>query len=219
MPRGSFVVLAVLCFGVAGYALVGYGFGPLGARVHPQMRAAFEAHAFAIQAHIFASALALLIGPFQFSMRLRAARPVLHRWMGRVYLGVAVLLGGSAGLYMSLHAFGGLPGKLGFGCLALAWLYTGLRAYVSVRAGRIDAHRQWMIRNFALAFAAVTLRIYLPASFALRIPFELAYPVIAWACWLPNLLVAQWLARAMHNGAPRRAVVSPLATRELQDPR
>ena len=52
------------------------------------------------------------------------------------------------------------------------------------------------MRNFALTFAAVTLRVYLPTSMALGVPFESAYPLIAWLCWVPNLLVAEPLARA-----------------------
>jgi uncharacterized membrane protein len=195
MHRAGLVAIAALCIGVVGYAIAMYGFMPLGDRVHPDMRASFRAHAFGIRAHVFASAVALLLGPFQFSLRLRGRKPALHRLMGRLYLGVGVLAGGSAGLYMSFHAFGGLPGKLGFGCLALAWLYTGARAYVAVRRGDVPEHRRWMIRNFALSLAAVTLRLYLPMIFVLGLPFELGYPVIAWACWLPNLLAAEWIVR------------------------
>jgi len=47
----------------------------------------------------------------------------------------------------------------------------------------------------ALTFAAVTLRLYLPSSMAAGIPFEIAYPAIAWLCWLPNVAVAEWLVR------------------------
>jgi uncharacterized membrane protein len=194
MRRAGFAVLLVVCFGVAGYGLWAYGSGPLGARVHPDMRASFEAHPVAIRTHVFASALALLLGPLQFSARLRSRHPHWHRWSGRIYLGVGVLVGGAAGLAMSVHAFGGLPGQLGFAGLALAWLATGALAFASIRRGDVAAHRRWMIRNFALSMAAVTLRIYLPSSFALGVPFDLAYPVIAWACWLPNLVVAERLA-------------------------
>src|SRR5690606_9843127 len=136
--------------------------------------------------HVFAAAVALTLGPFQFSTSLRARYPAFHRWSGRLYLGVGVLVGGLAGLYMAAHAFGGLPARLGFACLALGWLYTGLRGYRAIRARDVADHRRWMVRNFALTFAAVTLRLWLPASVAAGIAFELAYPVIAWLCWVPN---------------------------------
>ena len=130
------------------------------------------------------------LGPLQFSSRLRSRRLALHRWIGRLYLGAGVLIGGGAGFYMALHAFGGLAARLGFACLAVAWLYTGLRAYLAIRARNIPLHRAWMVRNFALTFAAVTLRIYVPASMAGAVAFEAAYPYIAWACWIPNLIAA-----------------------------
>ena len=204
MRFASFVALIFLSLGVAGYAIVVYGFLPLGALVHPEMRATFEAQRTAIYAHIFASALALALGPFQFLEKLRTRRPALHRWSGRLYLGVGVLVGGFAGLFMAAHAFGGLAARLGFACLALGWLYTGLRAYLAIRARNIVYHRRWMVRNFALTFAAVTLRLWLLASMASGIAFELAYPVIAWLCWVPNLLVAELLFNQTHNQSLER---------------
>jgi hypothetical protein len=56
-----------------------------------------------------------------------------------------------------------------------------------------------MVRNFALTFAAVTLRFYLPGSVAAGIAFELAYPVIAWLCWLPNIVIAELLFNRTHG--------------------
>jgi hypothetical protein len=49
-----------------------------------------------------------------------------------------------------------------------------------------------MVRNFSLTFAAVTLRLYLPISGVAGVPFEVAYPIIAWIAWVPNLIVAEW---------------------------
>ena len=204
MRRIGFVTLCLLSLGVAGYAIAVYGFMPLGAVLHPDMRASFEANRGAIYAHIFASAVALVLGPLQFSSRLRSARAALHRWLGRAYLGIGVLVGGVSGLVVALHAFGGVTARLGFAALALAWLYTGARAYRAIRTGEIAAHRRWMVRNFALTFAAVTLRIYLPASAVAGIDFERAYAAIAWLCWIPNLVFAElWFNR----------IVQPLALR------
>jgi len=204
MRPAGFVLLVVLSLGVAGYALGVYGFLPLGATVHPDMRATFEAHRTGIYVHVFASAVALVLGPLQFSSKLRTARPGLHRWSGRLYLGVGVVLGGLAGLFMAFQAAGGPVSRLGFACLALAWLFTGFRAYRAIRAGNVASHRRWMVRNFALAFAAVTLRLWLPASLASGLPFEVAYPVVAWLCWVPNLLAAELLLRQTRNPSLER---------------
>jgi len=61
-----------------------------------------------------------------------------------------------------------------------------------IRAGDQVNHRRWMIRSYSLTLAGVTLRIYLPLSIASGIPFLDAYQAIAWACWVPNLLVVEW---------------------------
>jgi len=186
------ILLYFLTFGVAGYAAFVYGVLPLGSLVHPDMKANFLAHSGGIYTHAFASILALVIGPFQFTERLRNKHKNLHRWMGRIYLAVGVLVGGLAGLYMAQYAYGGPLARLGFAALALTWLYTGVRAYFAIRLGAIDEHRKWMVRNFSLTLAAVTLRIYLPLSMAAGIDFSTAYAVIAWLCWLPNLAFAEW---------------------------
>jgi hypothetical protein len=187
----SYALMLILSLGIAAYALFVYTMLPLGRALHPDMRHTFETYRWAIYTHIFASIVALALGPFQFSAKLRSTRMQLHRWLGRLYLAVGVGVGGIAGLFMSFHAFGGLGAKLGFLFLALGWLYTGFRAYVAIRAKGIASHKKWMIRNFSLTFAAVTLRIWLGISFALNIPMEISYPVIAWLCWVPNIVLAE----------------------------
>lgn len=190
------LVLGILSAGVAIYAAAVYSLLPLGAGLPPEMKLNFIANKAVIYTHIFASAVALILGPFQLSTSLRRRFTSLHRLSGRVYLVVGVLLGGLSALYMSAFAFGGLIARLGFACLALFWLYTGLKAFLAIRQGLVAEHRKWMVRNFSLTFAAVTLRIYIPLSIAAGAPFEAAYPVIAWLCWVPNILVSMVFNRA-----------------------
>lgn len=201
MKRLGICAVFLLALGVAGYAIFAYGFLPLGSLVHPDMKASFLTHKVGIYAHIFASVVAISLGPFQFLAGMRQRFVRLHRWMGRTYLGIGVLVGGLAGLYMATFAFGGIVSKLGFALLALLWLYTGLRAFLAIRRGEVVEHRRWMVRNFSLTLAAVTLRILLPASAIAGIPFELAYPAIAWLCWVPNLLVAEMAFNRAHGNS------------------
>ena len=49
-----------------------------------------------------------------------------------------------------------------------------------------------MIRNYALTFAGVTIRIYLGLFFASGLKFEEFYPSLAWLCWVPNLILVEW---------------------------
>lgn len=155
----------------------------------------FAQYILPLRLHVAGGIGALLVGPWQFSRRLRSRALELHRWLGRFYL-LEVLLGSIAGFAMALVSKEGLATHLGFGLLAVLWFFTGLRAYRAIRVGRIAEHRQWMIRNFALTLAAVTLRNYLPLMlFALHWPFRTAYSAVAWLCWVPNLFVAEWMVR------------------------
>lgn len=181
---------------VALYAAVAYGLLPNGPPLHPEMKASFALNKAGLHIHVFAALVALAIGPLQFSTRLRARFPLWHRRLGKIYLGFGVGVGGLSGLYMAFFAFGGVPARLGFAMLALAWLYTGWRAYTAIRAGDIASHRAWMLRNFALTLAAVTLRLYLPVSMLLGAPFEAAYAAIAWLCWVPNLAIAHLMSKS-----------------------
>lgn len=199
MPLMSKGLLVFLSLGVAGYAAFTYGFLPLGSLLHPDMKANFTEHAAAVYTHIFASIVALVLGPLQFSRRLRERNTALHRWMGRIYLGIGVLVGGLAGLYIAQFAYGGTIARAGFGMLALAWLYTGARAYLAIRRRAIEEHRKWMVRNFALTLAAVTLRIYLPLFLVTGMDFAVAYAMIAWLCWIPNLVVRNGYISAHDN--------------------
>ncbi len=201
-PPYALILLQLLAIGVVGYSVYAYGFLEPGRTVSPSMRAVFREHRLGILLHVFGSCVALLLGPMQFTSRLRAKHLALHKILGALYLIIGVGVGGLAGLFMSLHASGGILAKLGFGSLALAWLSTAVLGLRHARSHQYVIHGQWMVRNYALTFAAVTLRVLLPSSFALDIPFDIAYPAISWLCWVPNLLFAEWLIR---RSTPRRS--------------
>lgn len=161
----------------------------------PEQRAVYLANLAVLITHIVGSMLALLIGPFQFLPGIRKGKWLkVHRWLGRTYL-LGVLFGGLSGLYMARLAYGGVITGLGFASLAVLWLYTGFRAYQHIRNKEIVEHRRWMIRNYALTFAAVMLRTWSPLSAMIGIDFLIAYRAIAWLCWVPNLFVAEWILR------------------------
>lgn len=153
----------------------------------------FREHFPLLETHVIGGVIALLTGPWQFSVRLRQRSLKLHRWLGRIYLS-AVAVGSTAGLVLAIFSMGGLPAHLGFGTLAVLWFATGLIAFRLARRGYIQAHRQWTIRNYSLTFAAVTLRNELPLLiFGLHWSFVSAYTAVSWLCWVPNLIFAEWL--------------------------
>jgi hypothetical protein len=149
----------------------------------------------AFNLHIFPGAIALLTGWSQFSKRIRNNNLSFHRALGKVYL-LTVAVSSVAAFYLSFFATGGLIAGMGFAGLAIGWFFTTATAYVSIRSRNVDQHQYWMIRSYALCWAAVTLRIWLPLlQAALGMEFIMAYRIIAWLCWVPNLIVAELIVR------------------------
>lgn len=189
-PGPGWIALAVLSAAIAipSYRYLA-GLGPVG----PNVAANHNLHPW-IFAHAAGAATALLVGPAQLLAGLRARRPRLHRWSGRLYV-AGCALGGLAGAALALGVSTGPIASAGFLALALAWLAATGLGFAAARGRRIEAHRRWMIRSFALTFAAVTLRLYLPFAFLPHVDFARAYQAISWLCWVPNLAVAELLLR------------------------
>lgn len=146
--------------------------------------------------HVAAAATALLVAPTQFLAGIRTRYRSFHRWVGRGYA-LACCVGGVAGFVLALGASTGPVSTAGFGLLALLWVATTAFAWSCARRRDFVAHRAWMIRSFALTFAAVTLRLYLPLLALLPVDFADGYRAISFLCWVPNLLVAElYLRRA-----------------------
>ena len=175
--------------------------------VPPDLRASLDLRPAVFVLHALAAAAALLLAPWQLLAGLRRRRPGLHRRMGRAYAG-AVLIAGLAGFPLAAASFAGPVAAAGFAALALAWILSTALGVRAARAGDLAAHRRWMLRSVALTCAATTLRLYLPIPPALGWSFVDGYRVIAWACWLPNLLAVEaWLSlrqgrRSARSGAP-----------------
>lgn len=198
LSKGLWGLAAFLSVGVA---LFSYRYlGPPNVTLSPQILANLFARPW-LTVHVAGAATALLVVGFQFLPSLRRRRGV-HRWLGRIYA-TGCLVGGAGGLVMAFGTTAGPFAGVGFGLLAVIWLYTTAQGWRTAQARRFDEHRVWMIRSFSLTFAAVTLRLYLGASQAADIPFQVAYPIIAWLAWVPNLALAElYLRRGVQRLMP-----------------
>lgn len=185
VPRLWIPVLFLTSLGVSLYAL-----SYLSGRPFPSEVGANSAGSAVLIIHAFAAGIALALGPWQFVYGIRTRWPIVHRTIGKGYV-IACLVGAVAGCVLALGTVSGPIARWGFFALGVAWLGATGMAYLTARRRDFSNHRRWMIRSFALAFAAVTLRIYLGSSQVAGMTFAEAYPIIAWACWVPNLIVAE----------------------------
>jgi uncharacterized membrane protein len=160
---------------------------------------------FLMLAHGIPAALALVLGVFQFSSRLRQRHLQVHRVMGRIYV-ASVAIGAPAAVVVALK----LPiPSLFMASLVQAggWIITTATALYCVRTGKIQQHKEWMMRGYPFAMAFVVNRAILaiPAVQAMGVfgLVTVVWSTNAVACFLPSYLIA-WQALAASNKAGKR---------------
>src|ERR1700674_3422714 len=104
--------------------------------------------------HTLAGIFALLIGPINFSSRIRQRHLQLHRFLGRIYV-VSVFIGSFTGIALAA----GRPGLPGTSMQAAAWIVCTTAAFITARNRQIAQHRQWMVRSYAVTFTFVSSRV------------------------------------------------------------
>ena len=142
--------------------------------------------------HIATGGIAIVIGWAQFSKKMQTTFIKWHRNLGKIYV-VMALLCAISGLYIGWYATGGWIPATGFITIAMIYFYTTLKGFLSIKNKQITEHQNYMTYSYAACLATVTLRIYIPLSFALEIDYILAYSIIAWVAWVPNLAIAWWV--------------------------
>jgi uncharacterized membrane protein len=184
------ILMTFLALAVGLYAFLFFVIPEMG---DPTFKSHFATIPLQARMHIIPGGIALVLGAFQFQSSIRKRWINIHRYSGRVYI-CAVLLGAIGGLLLGWYAPRDPATRLGFSMLAVIWFYSGIMAYLAVRAGDIKLHQQWMVRSYALTLAGVTLRLQLGVLqeiFGLN--FNEAYAVVAWFSWIPNLVIAEWV--------------------------
>ena len=158
--------------------------------------------------HFLTGAILLLLGPIQLIAAIRDRYRTLHRWLGRLYAGAAFLTGlGGLAFIAAKGTVGGTPMTIGFGLYGTLMVIASVQTYRHARARRIERHRAWAIRLFALTIGSWLYRMDYGfwsiladdwgESQGYDGPFDI---VMAFFFYLPNLVVAELFIR----GAQRR---------------
>lgn len=161
--------------------------------------------------HFAAGGIILVLGCIQLISTLRARYPVFHRWIGRLYLAASLLAGIGGLTFIAIKGtIGGTVMDIGFTLYGVLTILAALQTYRYARARRLETHRAWALRLFALAIGSWLYRMdygfwLLLADGAghthdFRGPFDL---LMAFGFFVPNLLIAEVFIRA------RRRTASP----------
>ena len=141
--------------------------------------------------HAIFAALAMVMGAFQFSNRLRARYLSAHRIMGYIYVG-SVMIG--APIAIPLAARIDTPSIVAAAVVqAFGWmLCTGIALYC-IRKHNIREHRRWMIRGYPFAMVFTVTRLIVPIPPILRsgmVGIEIVvWTTIALAAFLPSVIL------------------------------
>lgn len=155
-------------------------------------RAHFATYGAWMWVHGIAGAIAMFLAPLQFSDRLRARSPRLHRAFGYAYVGgMAFLAPMGAYIQFLSEALHGTPRS--FTVLAvvnavMVYVVTGI-ALVFARRRRLTQHRQWMTRSYAIGLVFFANRFLLGVTGLETGSIEIVQAVI-WACLAMSVILA-----------------------------
>jgi hypothetical protein len=154
----------------------------------------------AYYSHIFAGAIILLAGFFQFSARIRARYRMVHRSLGLLYVFGILFFAAPGGMIMAFFIDRGPIVLTSFVLQCSLWFYFTSIAFKKAREHAFVEHERWMYRSYALTLAAITLRLYIfSASWWADLANPTAYGIFAWLSWVPNLILAEAiLAKKLH---------------------
>src|ERR1700757_2624344 len=166
--------------------------------------------------HGIMGACALLLGPMQFSDRLRQRFAKFHRVVGRFYV-AGVFIGAPLGFYIQYYEerMGGTR-SFSFAAFtdAAIWMLTTAIAIYFILNGKVQQHRQWMTRSFAVAIVFLEVRVVLGVTGLEKLGDSVAETVV-WMCVAFSLLFAdfvlQWQDLRRPRPAPARVPPVPAA--------
>jgi uncharacterized membrane protein len=154
--------------------------------------------------HGIAGACALLLGPIQFSDRLRNRFWQLHRVVGRIYV-AGVFVAAPLGVYVQYFQERlGDPRSFSIAAAADAvlWMTTTGIAMVFILKGKVQEHRQWMTRSFAVALVFLEVRVIGGVTGFENLDVH-ANETIVWACLAFSILSADLVLQWQQLGRQR----------------
>jgi uncharacterized membrane protein len=151
--------------------------------------------------HAFFGALAMLLGVFQFSNRLRARYLKVHRTFGYIYV-TSVFIAAPFAVPVAMRITS--PSLVAASAAqSFGWMATTAIALYCVRSGNIAQHRRWMIRSYPFAMVFTVARLLIPIPAIIRMGFTgiemVVWSTIFLAAFLPNVIL-EW---RMNAGRPR----------------
>lgn len=165
----------------------------------------YVAHPWLAYGHIVPGMVYLLGAPFQLSRTFRSRHYALHRRLGRVLLGCA-LVSGVLSVVLGIVFAWGRGAETSATVVFGSWfVVTLLLAFRAIRDGRVAQHRRWMVRAFAVGLGVATIRIWVGIFTGIQIgllgmgdatmPLRATFGVAFWLGLSMHVVFAEWWLR------------------------
>lgn len=143
--------------------------------------------------HIGLGVVYLLGAPLQLWRTFRIRHYTVHRRMGRVLVGLALVSGAAGVLFGARFAFGGRMESAATVLFGSWFLVSLVLAFLAIRRGDVVAHRRWMIRAFLMGLAVGTIRIWIGLFSAVGLlSFPDRFALAFWIAFSIHLLFGEW---------------------------
>ncbi len=161
--------------------------------------------------HALAGTCALLLGPLQFSDRLRQRFTKFHRVVGRIYIAGALIVAPLGAYIQFFEERMGGPRSFSIAALvdAILLMLTTAIAFTFILNGKVQQHRQWMTRSFAVALVFLEVRVVGGITGWDKSPA--AIETIVWSCLAFSLLSADIVLQVQELRRSRPAARAQVA--------
>jgi hypothetical protein len=111
-----------------------------------------------LMVHGLAGGTALVTGATQFSTRIRRAMPLVHRTIGKVYIG-AVSVAAPVAIYLGTSTLEPVTIRFEQYFQGGLWWLSAMIAWACIRSGQIALHKPWMMRSYGFTLIFILSRV------------------------------------------------------------
>jgi len=159
--------------------------------------------------HALLGGIGMVAGALQFNPYRSNRFSRCHRLVGWTYL-ITIWGTSLSGLWSAIYFDVPLSAKVIFWVIGCWWFLATTCAYWQIRKHRVLAHRNWMIRSFAISLFFISFPIWVPTLQTI-LPDQLAWPLGLFLAGSINMLVAEVLIHRLDSGLPIVGITNDVA--------
>jgi uncharacterized membrane protein len=140
--------------------------------------------------HSLMGGIGLICGALQFNQNILKNNKLIHKTLGWTYL-ISIWGASVAGTWNSIYFDVPFSAKIIFQIIGVWWFISTTAAYLKIKNRKIQEHKNWMMRSFAISLFFVTFPLWVPGLQRI-LADDIAWPVGLLIAVCLNLMAAEW---------------------------